>query len=486
MRNLSEMFKDLKDGNGRTTITLLIDAAKKEADHLEDMNGVSATSEKGFIACGAGLEGETAEQKTDDYCARVAVLQDVDNFIKNTNLAMNKQLPNFNNYDVKAVAGAKLAGCADTTLAEIYNKAPDVNFVATPYAMKAALKLLSEPTLAPFAEGKSLHKADPMERSALLFNTWKAAGELFLDTNDLIPLLKVTNFTTPMPIDNVGMPYRAGVRVLDYWPIRTEDRGSQIFYQQANYPEFGTGPGDVRDRNAQIDEGDFDWTSERKDKYSVALFASIARETVHDNVSILARFIDQVVIYLRSKVLWHIFRGNDNAGNPGSKQWHGILDALTDVNADRKQVAPVSSTAEDPKREPLRFLEELFAELWNRDTEPSALFVTTSDFAVIRDSQRHQFGGQFDYTRFPTGQVHGVPMVPTRYMRANNAVMGNFSPESINVVLGDGWQMSMSDEVRFRENQLAVRGAVYGNLEYLQPYNFIKATDTNNWEAARF
>ena len=407
------------------------------------------------------LAGETAEEKMVNYIERVKTARNVEDFLRRSEEA-TALLPAAGFHAVqKQGTPVDFNGGQQTKVVE----EPELSFASTRMARKAADELLATPAFKGW-------DGSPQHLETILRN----GGPQLMKTDNIVPLLKTAvAFQTPMPIDMVAQPYPVAMNVLDFLSIRTEP-GSQIFYHQPPVFQFGTvdSRANERDRSDPIQESELAWVLVRQNKESIGTYAPIARENVNDNPNVLPNAIDQMAIDIRARLLAQIISGNGT-----SPQWEGMIAEYSGTTAGQEQTFAVPGT----NNEPVFIIETYIATLYARGMMPTAIFCTLADWAKIRSSQRNQYQGGFDYHRFPMGQVVGVPLVPSGFIPTNNLLLGNWEPGTFEVVLGSDYEVSMSDEYRFRNNEIAMRAVLYGNCAYKRPNGAIKLTATNLFTA---
>ena len=470
MANLTEPLE--KAVSGEHSVGLLVADYNVERKALDDAIDAQARDAAGnWMAAGEILAGETQEAKLADFRERMDAAQKAAEFIQNAQNQAARTLP-----ELYAPSGAP---------GEKRFAPPGGDGQPQPGAPLASQ--LHYKAMEATPEFQALSALMGQGKAQMLAG-WKSAPPISTKASDLIPSLKVSSYIAPganpaglMPTDNIGMPYNLSTAALALFPMYSE-AGSNVRYMQSRTPAVDP-DADTRTRGGTIADMDDDGRVIQDVKQSIGVMASVAIEDLMDNGRISMRIEEQLNIEMRKRMEGQLLAG-DNTGT----NWRGILPQLT-ANATNisalgiaHNTVPVAAGGQE--QEPVAFIEEVAAELAERGTPATVLIVGRSAWSTIRKSQRVQRYQEPDVTRMPWGSVAGVPMVLSRYLGANTALLIDTQDGVVDIVLGSEVMTFTSEDFGFDKGLMFFRRLVYGNVALVKPYGAVKITATNLFVAA--
>ena len=297
-------------------------------------------------------------------------------------------------------------------------------------------------------------------------------------------MMKAMTFSTGadgiLPTDRMAMPM-ALISALSFFNIMAQP-GNLVRFFEAPTPEVASATGQSRGRirGADIHEVSVASQSTQLIKHSIGSYAEIPREDIRDHGMVSERSERTLDIAIRQEMERQIFAG-DNSGT----NWRGIGEVTKTAVANigllsitTNSVAVLNSGSD---REPVAFFERLALELGTRGTFPTVLFADAATIVKVRDSQRAFRYQQNDIERFPFGSIQNglIPMFPSRYLPENTAYLLD-SGQAMDVELGEFIETGISEDVAFKQNAVAIRRTVDGNVAFLMPHAVIQVTGTNN------
>ena len=473
---------------GEISDAVLREKHKEEYDRLA--NVFETVQKDGWMATKDALAGATVGEKVADYKMRVEEISSVEKAIHDLD-------------EVLKVRAAMRPPSAPTPMVVPPNDgaaSPPLGFAATQisqmertYESLSAKMGKSEAVLKEFPERQLPSGTTPMPPGGVV---------LRMQMKDALPTLKTFQISTPLPTDVVAMPYPMRTQPLDYINMRTEPGSIMFYHRPADPATFATASAVADDwqavnthaaprtRGAALGTNDVTWTRIQLTKQSIGSWMPINYEDMNDNVNVMTVASEQLMVDVRLLMIREIFQGGHRGGTapanvpPHWEDLDTILSISSGANQNTSAVPTPGGTAPNyinvESIEPLQATEQIMANLWHRGVFPTVVFLNAQDYVKIRAQQRIARYMQTNYREFPMGDLHGIPMCLTDQLPANTMIIGGTNPTNLEIVMVQEFQVGMSDDYQFANNQRSIRVVAYGNLAVYRPASLWKLTATDN------
>ena len=191
-----------------------------------------------------------------------------------------------------------------------------------------------------------------------------------------------------------------------------------------------------------------------------------------DSPSLYNRSLEMAIEDARRQILYQTLVGA-STGNT----WDGIM-----ATAGENVLSGANTVAGTSANNVYDGIRLEIVKLIDRGARPNAIFISRTEWNRVYNYLISLNFATNDFDRFPMGSIIGIPLVIAQDLPATEALVGEFSMNTLSIVMSPDATLETSTESNFDQDAVAIKVTARGNVAILRPDAFIKITAVNSYD----